>query len=159
MPDGVDIKVRNLDLHLRRLKRVVPEVEAELDAALAKTADEYVSLAKDLVPDRSGTLRDSIHASRVDGFARFENKKTMGGRSAKSIRKFGQRRSVTQIRFVSAEISYGVYAAAHWIFQEFGTVQQAARPVFFPLYRLLRKRAVGRARRALGKAVKRALAR
>ncbi|WP_366142318.1 HK97-gp10 family putative phage morphogenesis protein [uncultured Roseibium sp.] len=157
MADGVEIKIRNLDLMLRKLKRVAPNADQELDAALEKSANEYVGLVKPALPFKSGQLRDSVRAERVSGFARFDNVKTKGGKSAKSVRRYGQRRTVTETRLVSAEVSYGIWAAFHWTFQEFGTIHQAARPVFFPIYRLLRKRIKGRANRALRKAVKDAL--
>ncbi|WP_310622480.1 hypothetical protein [Flexibacterium corallicola] len=44
-----------------------------------------------------------------------------------------------------------------WIFLEFGTIKQAATPIFFPLMRLTRKRFKRRLKRAINKAVKDAL--
>ena len=54
---------------------------------------------------------------------------------------------------------WGIYALWRWIFAEFGTVKQSATPFLFPVYRLIRKRHVGRTKRAVNKAIKRALSR
>ncbi|MTH96645.1 HK97-gp10 family putative phage morphogenesis protein [Roseibium sp. RKSG952] len=53
--------------------------------------------------------------------------------------------------------AWGVYAIWRWMFTEFGTSTKAAQPFLFPIYRLLKKKHLGRARRALNKAVKEAM--
>lgn len=44
--------------------------------------------------------------------------------------------------------------APHGLHVEFGTVNMAAEPWFYPIWRLMRKRAKGRLNRAFGRAIK-----
>lgn len=126
MPDGFSMKAPTLDRNMRRLKKIVPEADRQLDVANEKTAKEFVAMASGVAPRDTGDLADSIRAEKV--------------KDADSA-------------------GWGVFALWRWIFVEFGTVNQTATPFLFPVYRLLRKRHVGRARRALNKAIKRVLSR
>lgn len=124
MADGISMKSPKLDATMRRLRRIVPEADAAIDAANQKTAEELAALAKSAAPKRSGDLADSIRAEAVnDGGTR----------------------------------GWGVFAIWRWFFIEFGTVNHRAQPFLFPVYRLLKKRHIGRIRRGVNKAIKTAL--
>lgn len=121
----------------RRLNNLPAKAETSIREALAKSADEIVSSMKLLAPVETGELRNSI------GW-------TFGPPSKGS--------AVTVI-ISAGNASTMVYNKRGVPFQkarlqEFGTVDMPANPFFFPAYRLGRKRATSRTKRAIRKAVK-----
>lgn len=128
--------IRNKDRLLRKLAALPTAVKGKLRAALAKSADEMVALAKSLVPVDRGDLRDSI------GWT------------------WGKAPSGSMVLATggTSEFTITIYAGndeafyARWV--EFGTINQAAHPFFFPSYRALRKRARSRIARETNKAMK-----
>ncbi|MBA5779494.1 HK97 gp10 family phage protein [Stappia sp. F7233] len=147
MADGVSLKTRSVDRSLARLRRVVPELDAEINKANEASANEMADLARRLAPKRSGDYAASINAKKVeDGQATFVNtSRTPRGVSTTS-------------RTISATAAWGIFASWIWTFLEFGTRNASAQPHIFPAYRLIRRRHLRRARRALSVAVRKALA-
>lgn len=154
MADGVKVKVRDLDIRLAKLRKIVPAIDTEVDGALAEVTGELVSVAQSVAPKKTGAYASSINARRMDGTATFENRKYKGGRGLFGL---GKRRLSVSSRTISATLSWGVFANWIWTFLEFGTVNRPATPHLFPAYRLLRKKIKSRIRRAMNKAVKDAL--
>ncbi|WP_102867637.1 hypothetical protein [Pseudovibrio exalbescens] len=143
--DGITIKQRELDDNIKKLRRIVPALDDEMDKALKRTTDEHVRLSRELAPRESGELAASLRNEKVKGgVATFRNARRRG------------RKTVVETRSISATSSWGLYAMARWVFAEFGTVHAEAHPFIFPVARLLKRRHTGRMRRALSKAHKRA---
>ena len=136
------MKVRGLDKSMARLRQIAPNVDAALDAAQEKSAQEFVSMAKSLAPHRTGDYQDSINAKPVKD-AEVGSTRTFTYGSVKA-----------GTRVASA---WGIFASWIWHFLEFGTVDTTAQPHMLPTMRLLQKRIRGRLRRAVNKAVKDAL--
>lgn len=155
MADGVEVRVRGLDRSLARLRNIAPTLDAEMAKALGKSADEVVQTAQALAPRDTGEYAASINARQMDGTATFQDRKNV------TVKRGLFRGSTTKLqvssRTVSATMSFGIFADWIWHFLEFGTVKRTATPHLFPAYRLLRKRIMGRAKRAMGKAIKDAL--
>lgn len=118
--------------------RAVPKAMREaVKPAIEKSADEIVALAKSLVPVDEGPLRESI------GWT--------WGEAPEGSMAIAQGSSEGMTITIYAGNDEAFYA--RWV--EFGTQQGAeANPFFFPAYRLGKKRAVNRIRRAIGKAVR-----
>jgi HK97 gp10 family phage protein len=127
--------VKALRAKLRALPR---EYKSEIRLALAKSAEEVAAMARRLAPVESGALRASI------GW-------TFGKAPEGSMVLAEGGSDDTDLRVI-------VYAGSDRAFyarwQEFGTVQMAANPFFFPAYRSLRRRARNRITRATRKAAK-----
>lgn len=104
-------------------------------AANKKSAVEMVATAKRLVPEESGTLRESIRYSA-------------GRRRGGFIVEAGGPTTTKPVRH-GADASYD-YALG----QEYGTSDTPAQPFFWPAFRLTRKTHRGRVARALRKAIK-----
>lgn len=116
----------------KKLRAVSKHLRRNVSPAVDKSADEIISQAKSFAPVDDGTLRDSI---------RTRNKTDLGV----DIVAGG---SPTKRKTASGfEYDYAVGA-------EFGTQNSPAQPFFWPAYRLNRKRAIGRIRRAVAKSVK-----
>lgn len=103
---------------------------------MEKSADEIVALAKRLCPVDQGDLRDSI------GW-------TWGDAPEGSVVLASTKGAVLRITIFAGndEAFY-----ARWV--EHGTAAMAAHPFFFPAFRILKKRANNRTKRAVAKAVK-----
>lgn len=56
-------------LGLNSLSDLAPRIMAAVDAEMEDAAEELAFLAQDLAPVRTGTLRASIHAQRIDHLA------------------------------------------------------------------------------------------
>lgn len=105
--------------------------------AIEKSADEIVALAKSLVPVEEGELRESI------GWTWGE------APEGSMVIAQGSGEGLTITIYAGNDEAF----YARWV--EFGTQQGAeASPFFFPAYRLGKKRAVNRIKRAVGKAVR-----
>jgi len=143
MADGVTMKVRGLEKSLARLRRISPNVDRELDKAQQKSAHEFVAVASQLAPvGMTGDYAASINAKPVSGELAAETRSFSLG-----VVKAG-----TQIGS-----AWGIFADWIWHFVEFGTVKTVARPHMLPAQRLLKKRILGRMRRAVNKAIRDAL--
>ena len=129
----------------RRLALMPEAARAEIRIAMEKSAAEIVALMKSLVPVDSGDLRDSIAWT--------------WGEAPKGALVLGRtRKSLAAKAGLSLTIYAGGGDAYYARFVEFGTVEMAAQPFFFPAWRLGRKRARGRIARAASKAAKKVAA-
>jgi len=127
--------VKALRAKLRALPR---EYKAEIRVALAKSAEEVAAMARRLAPVESGALRASIgwtFGKAPEGSMVLAE----GGSDDTDLR---------VIVFAGSDKAF----YARW--QEFGTVNMAANPFFFPAYRSLRRRTRNRITRATRKAAK-----
>jgi len=118
----------------RRLRKLPKTVLKEVNAAIAKDADEWVKLSRHFVPKdpKDGIpLHDSIRSYETE----------TGGQV---VRAGGET--------TTKPSAIGPYDYAKGI--EFGTVGMPAQPFYWPAYRSLKKRFYLRRRRALSKAIK-----
>lgn len=126
----------------RKLGKIPAAVREEVRTAMVRSAREIADLAEVLVPQDTGRLAGSI------GWTWGE-----APRGALSLGKVA----------TGGDMTITVYAGdreafyARWV--EFGTVEVAAQPFFFPAYRALRKRSKSRIRRAWTRGIKKAAAR
>lgn len=165
------MKVQNLDRLKARIAALPEETRAEVQAALLKGGNEIADAARRFVPVKSGALRDSIGVTLGDYAPENAN---VRGVSAGG----GQHDFAVTIHAGNAKAFY-----AAWV--EFGTKphnvakgggtkkgQRQARagggiphpgaapnPFFYPAYRLNKKRALSRIKRAIGKAARKVAAR
>lgn len=146
----------------KRLAAIPDHITAEVKAALEKSADEIVKMAKSLCPVDEGDLRDSIGWTWGDAPS-----------GSMTIAQAIAAKGLTITIFAGDDEAY----YARWV--EFGTQGgvkgqrmaatgtskrkrksyrthsgTAAQPFFFPAYRLNKKRAEGRIKRAVTKAIK-----
>lgn len=131
------LRVAELNRKLARLPQIAKD---EIRAALAKSADEIVRLAKSLVPVNTGALRDSI------GWT--------WGRAPKGSLAIAEANvgGLTLTVFAGNDEAFW----ARWV--EFGTVKMAKQPYFFVSYRAQRKSTRSRVSRAITKAAKKVAA-
>lgn len=138
--------VKGMDRLRAQLNALPDAIKAEIRAAMEKSAEEIVAMARGLAPvlkepdqrRQQGALRDSI------GWTWGEAPKgamTLGKVQADT----NSDRMVITIYAGNSEAFY-----ARWV--EFGTAKMQARPFFYPSYRANRRRLRGRANRALKKA-------
>lgn len=122
----------------RKLTRTIPDrVRRAVRAAMEKSADEIVAMAKGLVPVDSGDLKASIGwtwGKAPKGSVALAKSGSAGGES------------IT----IFAGNSEAFYA--RWV--EFGTVKMPPSPYFFVSYRANKRRAKGRINRAIKKGLK-----
>jgi HK97 gp10 family phage protein len=121
----------------RRLAAIPKSVRQAVQPALAKGAQEIMAAQEALAPVDDGTLRRSI--------------RTEPGRHELAITITAGGPTTTRPVREGSTASYD-YALAN----EHGTADMAAQPFFFPGYRLARKKAQARIKRAMGKAVRQA---
>lgn len=119
----------------RRLQAIPKGVRAAVQPALQKSAEEVAAAARVLAPEDDGDLRRSI---RVEA-GPHELARTVAAGGDLTTRPVRD----------GADASYD-YALG----QEFGTRKMPANPFFFPAFRSLRKRAAGRIKRAMSKAIR-----
>ena len=138
----ITFEVRNKDRVRQRLNAMVPGLDAELGASLAQSADEVAALATRFAPVRTGELRESINAKRIDDSG---GEGVTLGRAVSRARFVGPS-SVGRAQAVKT-LAWGVFAHFKWRFVEFGTVHSGAQPFMFPAYGVLRRPITPRARR------------
>lgn len=126
------IRWTNKDRFFKQLLSVVPEAEKEMGIANSKSADALVALAKTLVPVKTGKLRDSIH--KAPGKKRAGSFIVSAGGPTTST---------------STDYDYALAV-------EYGTVdtKRQRQPFFWPSFRVNKRPARDRVRRALTKAIK-----
>jgi len=144
--------IRGLKRLQAKLDRLPVKVKTRIREAMEKGADEIVTMAKSLVADDSGALRDSIGWTY--------------GRAPKGAMTIGK------VESSGGDLTITIYAGneeafyARWI--EFGTSAhtaggkftgakipaQPARPFFYVSFRANRKRVKSRITRAINKAAK-----
>ena len=140
---------------LAKLKRIEGAPRKAMRAALARSADEIVTMQKHLAPKDSGALAASIGATFGDWKPANAN-----------VRGFGAARAGDPDLTVT--IHAGDATAFYAAFVEFGTAPHAVggmfegaqhpgarpRPYFYPAWRANRKRAKAAVARAAGKAIR-----
>lgn len=131
--------VSGVDDMKKRLRAMPTAVRASGRAAMEKGAEEIVAMAKRLCPVDQGDLRDSIGWTWSDA----PKGSLVLAQSTPTIA--GNDRIV-----VYAGNNRAFYAA----FVEFGTVKMARRSFFFPAYRSLKKKTLGRIQRSTRAALK-----
>lgn len=125
---------RRLD---RKLAAIPVAARATMAAEIDAAASQVVFAARTLVPKKSGRLASTIR--KVAGEHELQTKVVAGGAATtKPVRN-------------GADASYD-YALG----VEFGTQDTPPHPFFFPAYRLTKKRAKSRVRRAVSKAAREA---
>jgi HK97 gp10 family phage protein len=124
----------------RRMNAIPKEVRAAVKPALLKSAHEMQDAMEALVPEDTGDLLGSIEVSGPGGTTPPYSQP--GG--SHTVPK-----NAVAITVGNTDVRY-----AHLV--EYGTTDSAAQPFFWPAFRLLRKRANSRIKRAISKAVKEA---
>lgn len=118
----------------KRLAAIPKSVRQAVLPALDQGAEEITRAQKSLAPRDDGTLQESIRWSR-------------NGELSRTIEAGGKTTTKPVRQGVDAEYDYALA-------MEFGTRETPAQSFFYPGYRLTRKRANNRIKRAIGKAVK-----
>jgi HK97 gp10 family phage protein len=122
-----------------RLNAIPQQVRDGIKPAMEKSATEIVGAMKVLAPVDTGHLRDSIGwtwGSPPSGSVVLAKSKGLDGLT---------------ITIYAGEGQFDVFYAR---FVEFGTAHAHAHPYFFPAYRLYKKRAANRIKRAIRTSVK-----
>lgn len=124
----------------KRLRSIPKRLKAQVQPALVASAEKMAGDMRRLVPVDSGALRDSITV-------------TPAGQTPPS---YSQGARIEPVPENAVAVSAGNTDARHAHFVEFGTTETPAQPFFLPAYRLNRKKASARIKRAMSKAVKEA---
>lgn len=141
MSDGVKIRYPNKEQIFARLRKISPNVDAEIAKSNERFARQFVSQIKNLAPDDSGKLKQSLRYGFVDP----ETKTEVASAQIRSRGAGGTRTAL------------GIFGEFYWKFIEFGTVNTAARPFIYPIYRLMKTKYLRTARAAINRAVKSAV--
>lgn len=140
------MKFQNAERLKRRLAAMPRMARIEIREAMEQSAREIVAMMKRMVPVDTGRLRESIAW-------------TWGNAPAGAVVLLQSDLVEGQMRITIFAGVRGGYDQGWYVrFVEFGTVKMAARPFFFPGWRLGRKRAVGRINRAASRAAKKVAA-
>ncbi|KQZ50914.1 hypothetical protein ASD54_11015 [Rhizobium sp. Root149] len=113
-------------------------VREAVQPALTKSGEETADAQRTLAPVDEGQLRDSIQVT-LPGQATPKYSQPGGSRVA------GENEVI--VTAGNSEVRY-----PHLV--EYGTSKAPAQPFFWPGYRLMKKRAANRIKRAIGKAVR-----
>lgn len=122
----------------KRLKAIPRAVKQAVVPALMTSGNELADRMKHLAPEDTGALKDSITVTPP------------GGTTPPYSQPGGSRTAGENQVLVTAgndEVRY-----PHLV--EYGTEEAAAQPYFWPAYRLTKKRAANRIKRAVRKAVR-----
>lgn len=145
-------KIQGLERLKRKLKMLPLKVKERIQEAMEKSAEDIVTMMKNLVPKDSGSLAESIGWTW--------GKAPKGALTV--ITATGPAEDLLLTIYAGNEAAY----YARWV--EFGTNAHeqggkfagsehpgtAAQPFFFPAFRALRRRAKGRITRSITKAAK-----
>jgi HK97 gp10 family phage protein len=160
-------KVQGVDRLQKRLKAISVESRAEIRKALGQSADEIVAVQRQLAPKRSGALARSIVATfggAAPAFSTFRSSSAAGGDPDLQVTISAGNSEVRYAHLVEFGTAphpiEPVHAEALGGAGQFGTHVDhpgaAAKPFFYPGYRLLKKRVRGRVTRAVNRAAKKA---
>lgn len=120
------------------MRRIPQAVRGAVTPAVVKSAEEVADMQRRLAPEDTGGLKDSITV-------------TQPGQTTPPYSQPGGSRVATELEAIvtagNSEVRY-----PHLV--EHGTTKAAAQPFFWPGFRLTRKRAADRIKRAVGKAVR-----
>lgn len=125
----------------QKLMRAVPlAARLAVQPSLVKGAEEIAALQRSLAPVDDGDLRDSI---TVTGPGQVRPPYSQPG-------------GALTVPENAAAITVGNSDVRYPHLQEYGTSFHAAQPFFWPGFRMGRKRALNRIKRAIGKAIREA---
>ncbi|CDM57192.1 HK97-gp10 family putative phage morphogenesis protein [Rhizobium favelukesii] len=145
-------KIENLKRLQAKLDRLPTKVKQRIRDAMEAGADEIIAMAKALVPDDTGALRDSIgwtYGRAPKGAMTLGKVESLGGDLTITIYA-GNSES-----FYSRFIEFGTQAhIAGGKFVGATIPAQPARPFFYVSFRANRRRVKGRISRAITKAAK-----
>ncbi|HEV7335550.1 MAG TPA: HK97-gp10 family putative phage morphogenesis protein [Bosea sp. (in: a-proteobacteria)] len=127
-----------LDRMNRRFAAVLRNVKEVVEPALVKGAEEIAATQRQLAPEDTGALKDSITVT-PPGQTTPAYSQPGGSRTAKD----GE-----------ALVTVGNVAVRYPHLVEYGTSEAPAQPFFWPGFRLARKRAQDRIKRSIRKAVR-----
>lgn len=137
--------VEGLAQFQRRWRDIPRKVREAAKEALEAGAQELVDDMKAVVPVDRGLLRDSIGWTWGDA---PEGALTLGTVS-------GNEYATLRITIYAGRSGNNLYDKGYYArFVEFGTVNSAARPFFYPVYRARKRRVKSRVTRAITKAIK-----
>lgn len=124
----------------RRMRAIPKGARAAVTPALIKGADEIADLIRASAPVEDGDLKDSI---AVTG-------------PGQSTPPYSQPGGAMLVPENTAVVTAGNADVRYAHLQEYGTTFHAAQPFFWPGFRLGRRRALNRIKRAIGKAIREA---
>lgn len=127
-----------LDRLTRRLKAIPVAVKEAVTPALMKSGEEIADRMRAFAPEDTGDLKESIAVTPPGGTTPPYSQP--GGSTVAEENQVLITAGNTDVRY------------PHLV--EHGTADAPAQPFFWPGYRLTRKRAANRVKRAIGKAVK-----
>lgn len=122
----------------RRMQAIPAAVRESVKPAVVASAEEVAALMRALAPEDTGALKDSIVV-------------TGPGQTTPPYSQPGGSMTVASN---AAAITVGNADVRYPHLVEYGTSFQAAAPFFWPGFRLGRKKALGRIKRAIGKAIR-----
>lgn len=128
----------------RRMRAIPKAARAAVAPALVKSAEEIADVMRGLAPDDPATGAPDLKSSIAV---------TGPGQSTPPYSQPGGSKIVEEN---AAAITVGNADVRYPHLQEYGTTHHAAQPFFWPGFRLGRKRALARIKRAIGKAIKEA---
>lgn len=131
-------KVRGKKRIVKRLEEIPEAVRKQAIPALLQSAEEIVRTMRHLAPERTGDLRRSLVVTPPGGTTPPYSQP--GG--SQSIKE-----NQVAITAGNTDVRY-----AHLV--EYGTSKAPAQPFFWPAYRLKKKRAVNRIKRAASGAIR-----
>lgn len=121
-----------------RLAAVPKSVKEAVQPALHKSGDELATRMRQLAPEDTGALKESITV-------------TTAGNTTPPYSQPGGARTVPE-NAVAVTVGNEDVRYPHLV--EYGTAEAPAQPYFWPAYRLTKKRIENRIKRAIGKAVR-----
>lgn len=130
-----DASLRRFQARMAAIPKAVREA---MKPALMTSAEEVAAMMRQLAPEDSGKLKESIAV-------------TGPGEQTPPYSQPGGSRTVPENQVAT---TVGGPDVRYPHLQEYGTKNHPPTPFFWPAYRSLRKRSAGRIKRALGKAVK-----
>lgn len=123
----------------RRRMRAIPQAARNaVQPALIKSAGDIADIQRRLAPVEDGDLRDSIVVTGP----------------GEATPPYSQPGGAMVVPENMAAITVGNTEVRYPHLQEFGTSRHAAQPFFWPGFRMGRKRALDRIKRAIGKAIR-----
>lgn len=124
----------------KRMRAIPLAARLAVQPSLVKGAEEIAALQRSMAPVDDGDLRDSI---------------TVTG-PGQVTPPYSQPGGALTVPENAAAITVGKSDVRYPHLQEYGTSFHAAQPFFWPGFRMGRKRALNRIKRAIGKAIKEA---
>lgn len=124
----------------KRMRAIPLAARLAVQPSLVKGAEEIAALQRSMAPVDDGDLKNSI---------------TVTG-PGQTTPPYSQPGGALTVPENAAAITVGNSDVRYPHLQEFGTKHHAAQPFFWPGFRMGRKRAVNRIKRAIGKAIREA---